>query len=254
MTKINLEQAQKYVIPLAGGLVSVDKWFETAGAIAVATELVLGDQGGQTLAQAHFTSATTLKFISSNAADDAAGTGLRTVRLWGFDQDDQLMYEDITTDGDTAVTLTNTDFKTVFLMEPLTYGSSKKAVGNCHITNSAGDVYYLAIAANGFRSNYLDLYIPVGFVALFEMELWFTKATTDTDGMTFNRYLRDEESNYVQQKVQTFSFGAHKSLTTHGAKIHGIMKGGWHHLFKAVDIGSTAQTINFSIRWGLVKI
>jgi hypothetical protein len=242
---------QQNLIEVGGGLVNSAFLFQTEGATAIGSEVVLGDQGGQTLEQLHDTTGATLKFISSSANDKTGSTGLLTTRLWGVDTDDVIMYEDITCNGDTAVTLDNTDWKTIFFLEPLTYGSAKKAVGNCHITNSAGDAYYLAIAANGFQSNYLNLYVPANAIAYFEFKLWFTKATTDTDGVVINQYQADGATNEVTQQVMTFGFGTAKALTTFGKILPGLMKGGYHHLFKGVDVGTTAQTLNYSLTWGI---
>ena len=253
MVKIYRSNPQ-ILVPLGEGIVNYDFLWQTEGATAVGTEAVLGDQGGQTLAQLHSTTGVTLKFISSSANDKTGSTGLLTSRLWGFDINDILMYEDITSNGTDAVTLTNTDWKTVFFLEPLTYGSAKKAVGNCHITNSAGNVYYLAIAANGFQSNYLNLYIPKNAIGYFQIHVWYTIATTNYDAITLNQYIANGATNEVTQQVLTHSIGGTIALNTVGETIKGIMQGEQHNIFKGVDIGTTAQTLNYSITWGFKYI
>jgi len=242
---------QQTLIPLGSGIVDEKKLWQTKGATAIGSEVVLGDQGGETLEQLHDTSGATLKFISSSANDKTGSTGLLTARLWGVDTDDVIQYEDITCNGDTAVTLTNTDWKGVFFLEPLTYGSAKKAVGNCHITNSAGDAYYLAIAADGFQSNYLNLYIPKNAIGYFEMHVWFTVDTTAYDAVTVNQYIANGATNEVTQPVLTYAFSGVAALETNAAKLTGILRQAQHNIFKGVDIGTTAQTLNYSITWGI---
>jgi|GEM_PF-5757047 len=253
MVKFNTGKSQ---IPIYIGGQKVDffKLFFALGATAIGSEVVLGDQGGQTLAQLHDTSGATLKIISSSAQDAAGGTGATSVRVWGFDTNNYLMYEDIDPNGDTGATLVNTDWLTVFYVEVLTAGSGKKAAGNIHITNSAGDVYYLAIAANGYHSNYLNIYVPNGYIASYELDCWFTTATTNTDGVTINQYTADMATNEITAKIKSIAFSNSAALETGHKKVKGILKSGYHNIFKGVDIGTTAQTLNFNIKWGYLKI
>lgn len=250
MVKIYRDNPQA-LIPLGGGIINEMLLWQTKGATAIGSEVVLGDQGGQTLTQLHNTTGATLKFISSSDNDKTGSTGLLTARLWGVDIADLIMYEDITCNGTTAVTLTNTDWKSVFFIEPLTYGSGKKAIGNCHITNSAGDAWYLAIAANGFQSNYLNLYIPKNAVGYFELHAWYTTATTAYDAVTVNQYIANGATNEVTQPVKTFAIGGVAALDSKNLTFAGLLRQAQHNIFKGVDIGTTAQTLNYSLTWGI---
>ena len=173
-----------------------------------------------------------------------------TTRLWGFDINDTLMYEDITCNGQDAVTTSNSDWKTVFYLEPLTYGSGKAVAGNCIITNIAVSATYLGISAAGFQSSICNFYIPKNSIGFFEMDVWFTNDTTAYDAVTVNQYLGDGATQEVLQPVKTIALTSGiADLDTKGGKLSGIMKPG-HNIFKGLDIGTTAQTLNFSITWG----
>lgn len=69
---------------------------------------------------------------SSNAADAAAGTGARTIRVVGLDANYKPQYEDIALNGQTKVTGTKL-FKRVFGARVLTAGTGLVNVGDIYI-------------------------------------------------------------------------------------------------------------------------
>ena len=76
--------------------------------------------------------ADTTTIVSSSTADDAAGTGARTVQVFGLDANWADIEEVVTMDGTSAVTLTN-DYLRVFRTKVLTAGSSETNVGTLTI-------------------------------------------------------------------------------------------------------------------------
>lgn len=74
-------------------------------------------------------SAEALELLSSSANDDAAGTGIRTVRVTGLDGNHDTMVEDVTTDGTTAVNLAGTWLR-INSVVALTAGSGGIAAGD----------------------------------------------------------------------------------------------------------------------------
>ena len=241
------------LIEIGGGLVDNNKKFQILGATAVNALVVLGDKGGQTLAQLHSTTGVALKFDSDSANDKPASTGLLTARLWGFDILDRLVYEDITTDGTDAVTTDRDDWKTVFLLEPLTFGSGKKCIGNCVITNIAANVFYLGISANGIQSSYANIFIPKNAIGFFEMHVWYTLDTTVTDSINITQIIANGATNEVSVIVLSKTFGQEQGadVNSSGMEFKGVLREAMHNIFKGVKIGTTAQTLNFSITWGL---
>lgn len=77
-------------------------------------------------------SASVMNVTSSNAADDAASTGMRTVRIYGLDSNWDLATEDVTLDGQTIVA-TTTSFIRVFKAHGLTYGTGLVNAGVIYV-------------------------------------------------------------------------------------------------------------------------
>lgn len=85
------------------------------------------------------TAASTISTVSTDAADSAAGTGIRTIRIQGLDSDYVEVHEDITLNGLTPVVTTQT-FIRVYRLYGLTAGSNQRAVGSIVATHSEGDI------------------------------------------------------------------------------------------------------------------
>lgn len=84
-------------------------------------------------------SAETIDVVSTSTSDAAAGTGVRTVRLYGLDANFDAQTEDVTLNGTTAVTTVAT-WKRMNRIKALTVGSAGLAVGvitAAHTTTTA---------------------------------------------------------------------------------------------------------------------
>lgn len=72
--------------------------------------------------------AVAMQLSSGSTADAAAGTGARTVRIYGLDANYKVIYEDVTLNGQTGVLTTKT-FLFVFAIVCLTFGTGKVNAG-----------------------------------------------------------------------------------------------------------------------------
>lgn len=77
------------------------------------------------------TSAASLEVVSTSANDTSAGTGARTVTIYGLDSSWALQQETVSMNGTTAVSLVNTYIR-VFKMEVTTSGTYGLATGSSH--------------------------------------------------------------------------------------------------------------------------
>ena len=73
---------------------------------------------------------------STDANDAAAGTGARTVRVYGLDSDYKSISEDVTLDGTNDVTLSN-QYLRCFRMKVLTAGSHETNVGDLQVKHGS---------------------------------------------------------------------------------------------------------------------
>ena len=92
--------------------------------------------------------------VSDSTDDDAGGTGALTVRVLGYDNNSDLITEDATMDGTTAVTL-SASFKDIYRAIVLTAGSNETNVGNITIQHSTGSVV-LGQIATGYGTTQLS--------------------------------------------------------------------------------------------------
>lgn len=101
-----------------------------------------------------------LSFVSTNAADAAGGTGIRTVHIQGLDANLAVVSEYLTLDGTTPVLTTRTDWRFIQCVHMVTFGSGKKAAGV--ITGSVGAQVYTQISAGAVRCASSVRMVPQG--------------------------------------------------------------------------------------------
>lgn len=112
------------------------------------TEETIWDVGGL---YSYLAAATQLKVSSSDANDDAAGTGARTVQLYGLDGSYEPIDELVTLDGQTVVT-TSASFLRIFRIVVRSAGSGLKNAGVIYagtgtVTDGVPENKYAAISA-----------------------------------------------------------------------------------------------------------
>jgi len=116
----------------------------------------------------YLSTAAVMKISSSNANDAAAGTGARTVTIYGLDANYDQINETVTLNGQTAVNTTNS-FLRVFHLAVVTAGSGGAAAGTIYAgtgTVTAGVpavIYGVYTAGNGATACIWT--VPAGYTA-----------------------------------------------------------------------------------------
>jgi len=99
------------------------------------------------------TESVTVDIKSSSANDTSAGTGARTVQVYGLDSSWELQDETVTLNGTTEVALAN-EYVRLFRGIVLTAGTNETNVGNITVQSSE--------AAGGIADNTIGIYIVAG--------------------------------------------------------------------------------------------
>ena len=141
------------------------------------------------------TSAGAVTVVSSSTADDAAGTGARTVKIEGLDANYDIQSETVTMDGTTNVVTTNTYIR-LNRMTVLTAGTGGKNAGN--ITATIGGNEQVRISSDYDNQSLIATYtIPRKHQGLL-IRSQFT-STKDNKAMMGGIFVR-EESGVFQIK------------------------------------------------------
>lgn len=105
----------------------------------------------------------TVNIFSSNANDTAAGTGLRTIRIFGLDGNYNQQQEDITLNGLTAVTSTKT-YRRIFRVYGLTAGSGGVNAGTITVRHTTTVANVFTVMPIGFNQSQISGFtIPAGY-------------------------------------------------------------------------------------------
>jgi hypothetical protein len=142
------------------------------------TNLVSGISGGvgtsyttvwsQNTVYAYLSAATVIKISSSSANDTSAGTGARTVSIYGLDGNYNQINETVTMNGQTAVNTVNSYLR-VFHLAVVTAGSGEAAAGTIYagtgaVTSGVPAVIYGAYTTgNGATAAIWT--VPAGYTA-----------------------------------------------------------------------------------------
>ena len=249
-TIYNVASPSSSLMHLGGEIIAKDTFMQISDSISIDTETTLGASGAQTITELYgATGQPALVIKSSNVQDTSTGAGARTVVIPGWDVNDNLISETVSMLGTTAVPLTS-GFCVLGPMYALTAGSGHATSGN--VTISSGSVYYSAINPTGTMSSHASMYIPDRCQGAMEFEGWFTKATTATDGLKISvtQYINNDLT--IPYVMKTIGFGETSGLTTCNQHFTMPLTPGYYKV-SASKIGSTAQTLNFTLGWGYVK-
>lgn len=132
----------------------------------------------------YLSAATVLKVSSSSTADDSAGTGARTVQLFGLDADYNEIEETVTLDGQTAVNTTNS-FLRIYRMVVRSAGSGGTNAGVIYagtgtVTSGVPANKYATIAAGDGQTLMALWTVPAGYTAyMYQTDI--TVATTQNN-------------------------------------------------------------------------
>ena len=122
------------------------------------------------------TAAAAMTIVSASSDDDSDGTGARTVRLFGLDADFAEIQEDVTLNGEDAVTLANSYYR-IHRGFALTAGSGGVNAGALTIAQAGTTVAQIG-AGNG--QTLMAIYtIPSGYSASY-MAKWYVHALKPT--------------------------------------------------------------------------
>lgn len=177
---------------LAGGITSVKKFGRNA-AVGTSFVPVCIDGLYQTPQPG---SATALRIkAGGNANDTAAGTGARSVRVTGTDENFELATEVITTAGASASSATTTTFTRLFLIDVETSGTYATLTAGSHagkivIENSAGGTDWGAMDAAGFAKSGSEIgayTIPSGYTGFIKLRDLSIDSGKTVDAIFFSR-------------------------------------------------------------------
>jgi hypothetical protein len=131
--------------------------------------------------------ATVMKISSSSADDAAAGTGARTIAIFGLDADYNEISETVTLNGQTAVNTTNS-FLRISRMYVVTAGSGATAAGTIYagtgsVTSGVPATIYGMVAIGANQTQMAFWTVPAGYT-LYLMGLFYTSANTNANAST----------------------------------------------------------------------
>lgn len=126
----------------------------------------------------------TLDVFSSSGNDSAAGTGMRTLRIFGLDTNYDLQEEDIVLNGVTSVTTVNT-YRRVYRVIGLTAGTSgsNEGVVTVRHTTTIVNIFTTILIGMG-QSAISNMTIPVGFTGYLQNYKISLFDTSDNNGFT----------------------------------------------------------------------
>lgn len=108
------------------------------------------------------TSGIRMSLVSSSAADNATGTGVRSVIIFYLDANYQPATEIVTLNGTTRVYTTATNILRVNALFTNTVGTGLAAAGNITLQNTAGTVTYAQISVGRNQDEQLIYTVPAG--------------------------------------------------------------------------------------------
>ena len=157
--------------------------FGINGVVGTSVETVWAEGG----TYAYPASATVMKISSSSADDAAAGTGARTVAIFGLDASYNEINETVTLDGQTAVNTTNS-FLRIFRMYVVTAGSGATAAGTIYagtgtVTSGVPATVYGMIALNANQTQMAFWTVPAGYT-LYLTGVYYTSGNTNANAWT----------------------------------------------------------------------
>jgi hypothetical protein len=132
-------------------------------------------------------SATVMKISSSSADDAAAGTGARTIAIFGLDADYNEINETVTLNGQTAVNTTNS-FLRISRMYVVTAGSGATAAGVIYagtgtVTSGVPATVYGMVALNANQTQMAFWTVPAGYT-LYLTGVYYTSGNTNANAWT----------------------------------------------------------------------
>ena len=107
-------------------------------------------------------SAETMDIVSTSTADDAGGTGARTIRIEGVANDCSILNEDVTLDGTSTVT-TSGSFLRINRMFITSSGTGQTNAGTITATSSTASTEQARIDAEVGQTEKTQFTVPLGY-------------------------------------------------------------------------------------------
>ena len=157
--------------------------FGINGDVGTSVETVWA-QGGT---YAYPASATVMKISSSSTDDTSAGTGARTIAIFGLDADYNEISESVLLDGQTAVN-TGNSYLRISRMYVTTAGSGATAAGTIYagtgtVTSGVPATVYGMITLTANQTQMAFWTVPAGYT-LYLMGVYFTSANSTANAST----------------------------------------------------------------------
>lgn len=172
--RISLEDACSVALGLQSGVAAVNKFGRNAD-IDIGTEDIWG-VGGTWAAPA---TASVVNFVSSDAADDSAGTGARTISVTGLDSSYDEITETVIMDGTTPVATAN-GYWIIHRIIVLTAGSGGTNAGTITGTSAAAGTPVLISVAIGQGQSQFGIYQVPRNKTLLILDIGASSTTTGT--------------------------------------------------------------------------
>lgn len=177
---------EPFELQVARGQITMHKplfKFGINGDVGTSTETVWA-QGGT---YAYPASATVMKISSSSADDTSAGTGARTIAIFGLDADYNEVSESVLLDGQTAVN-TGYSYLRISRIYVVTAGSGATAAGTIYagtgtVTAGVPATVYGMIALNANQTQMAFWTVPAGYT-LYLTGLFYTSGNTNANAWT----------------------------------------------------------------------
>jgi hypothetical protein len=127
-----------------------------------------------------------MRVVSSSANDAAAGTGIRTIRIYYLDAGYVEKTTDVILNGTTPVNTTVTDIFRINRVRALTVGSGAVAAGIINVYNLVAATVYAVIQTGNTISRDLIYTVPIGkTIYITSATFGITKASTTGNAATF---------------------------------------------------------------------
>jgi hypothetical protein len=215
--------SEPFELQVARGQISFHKTIFKFGynAVVGATKETIWEQGGL---YAYPASATVMTISSSSTDDTAAGTGARTVEIFGLDADYNEINEVVTLNGQTAVNTTKSYLR-INRGIVRSAGSGGANAGTLYagtgtVTSGVPANIYLTINGDGDNQTLMALWtVPAGYTAFLTKMSLSTGTSTNTKALLNASLVARPYGEVFQIKERfTLTDGAHEQFYTYPLK------------------------------------
>lgn len=201
-------------------------------------------------------SAEPFSIVSSSADDTAAGTGARTINIFGIDGNFNLVNESVILNGLSPVVTINS-FRSIYRMIVFTSGSGETNAGSITITAPTTVSIQARIEVGISTTQMTHFTVPVGYSALVidtELNLYRAPGGSSTRSGEFVTHVRTTNSSGESTKYQAFTRGLQSTgdgFEAISPKIVGVLS---QRSSMHLGITSEQNSTLASVQYGLLLI